>query len=235
MTILGAPEDSLGDAPRHATHLGRDLPSPRENGLSPGAPVDSTEGVRTQLCVVPNAQQHYVVPGRTVSGEKIAVFGIYPNRPTVEYGLTLVRHAGFHSTDVSVLFPEDAGAKGLAAEEGKNESEVAMAGVASGSVIPGEFRWLVTTAPLAIPGLGSLIAAGPIVAPLAVIGTGGADLGFTGALMEFGVSEHKAKRYERRILDGAILLSIHCGNLESSSWAKEVLSASGAEDISSTS
>ena len=63
---------------------------------------------------------------------------------------------------------------------------------------------------LAIPGLGPLLAAGPIVAGLAGLGAGGAVGGFIGALAGMGIPEYEARRYEGRVKDGGILLSVHC-------------------------
>ncbi len=62
---------------------------------------------------------------------------------------------------------------------------------------------------LAIPGLGPFIAAGPIMAALAGAGVGGAVGGLTGALIGMGIPEYEAKRYEGRVKDGGILLSVH--------------------------
>jgi uncharacterized protein YjbJ (UPF0337 family) len=49
---------------------------------------------------------------------------------------------------------------------------------------------------LAIPGVGSFIAAGPILGALAGVGAGGAVGGLIGALVGLGIREYEAKRYE---------------------------------------
>jgi hypothetical protein len=88
---------------------------------------------------------------------------------------------------------------------------------------------------LAIPGVGPLIAAGPIVAGLAGLGVGGAVGGLVGALIGMGIPEYEAKRYEGRVKDGGTLLSVHCDTSDQVSRAKDLLKSSGAQDISSTS
>jgi hypothetical protein len=93
--------------------------------------------------------------------------------------------------------------------------------------------WLVGIGALAIPGLGPFIAAGPIVAALAGAGAGGALGGLTGALIGAGIPEYEAKRYEGRIKDGGILLSVHCDNSEWTKKAKDILESTGAEDVAS--
>ncbi len=79
-----------------------------------------------------------------------------------------------------------------------------------------------------------LIAAGPIMAALAGLGVGGAVGGLVGALVGLGIPEYEAKRYEGRVKDGGVLLSVHCNTSDEIRDAKEVLKASGGEDIASS-
>ena len=94
--------------------------------------------------------------------------------------------------------------------------------------------WLLGIGALAIPGLGPFIAAGPIMAALAGAGVGGAVGGLTGALIGMGIPEYEAKRYEGRVKDGGILLSVHSDSTAWTKRAKEILKRTGAQDISST-
>jgi hypothetical protein len=94
--------------------------------------------------------------------------------------------------------------------------------------------WLLGIGALAIPGLGPFIAAGPIMAALAGAGVGGAVGGITGALIGMGIPEYEAKRYEGRVKDGGILLSVHCDSSEWIKRAKQVLERTGAQDVSSS-
>ena len=71
------------------------------------------------------------------------------------------------------------------------------------------------------------------MAALAGMGVGGAVGGVTGALVGLGIPEYEAKRYEGRIREGGLLLSVHC---DSSDWvkrAKDILTETGAQDIAS--
>ena len=80
---------------------------------------------------------------------------------------------------------------------------------------------------LAIPGVGPLIAAGPIMGALAGLGIGGAVGGLVGALVGMGIPEYEAKRYEGRVNDGGILVSVHCESSDEISRAKDILKAAG--------
>ena len=72
------------------------------------------------------------------------------------------------------------------------------------------------------------------MAALAGVGVGGAVGGVTGALIGMGIPEYIAKRYEGRVTDGGILLSVHSDNSDWTKRAKEILQRTGAQDISSS-
>jgi Protein of unknown function (DUF3341) len=169
-----------------------------------------------------------------MAGKNTAVFGIYPTYSSVESGVDAMQAAGFRSTDISVLFPENVGTKDFAHEKGTKAPEGATAGAVSGGVVGGALGWLAGIGAIAIPGVGPLIAAGPIIAALAGVGVGGAVAGIAGALIGMGIPEYEAKRYEGRVKEGRILISVHCDSRDWVKRAKDILHQTGAQDISST-
>jgi Protein of unknown function (DUF3341) len=169
-----------------------------------------------------------------MAGKNTAAFGIYSSLPQVEQGVDELRAAGFRNEDISVLFPENEGTKEFAHEKHTKAPEGATTGATTGALAGAGLGWLVGIGALAIPGVGPFIAAGPIVAALAGAGAGGAVGGLTGALIGAGIPEYEAKRYEGRIKNGGILLSVHCDNSEWTKRAKEILERTGAQDIAST-
>ncbi len=169
-----------------------------------------------------------------MSGKNTATFGIYQTDADVEYAVDALRAEGFRNTDVSVLFPDNKGTKDFAVEKHTKAPEGTAAGAGTGVVIGGVLGWLVGIGALAIPGVGPFIAAGPIVAALAGVGVGGAVGGIAGALVGMGIPEYEAKRYEGRVKDGGILLSVHCDDDKWTSKAKQILQRTGAQDIAST-
>jgi hypothetical protein len=68
---------------------------------------------------------------------------------------------------------------------------------------------------------------------LAGLGVGGAVGGLIGALVGMGIPEYEAKRYEGRIKQGGVLLSVHCDTSDQITRAKDLLKHTGAQDISS--
>jgi hypothetical protein len=169
-----------------------------------------------------------------MAGKNTAVFGIYRDQASVSRAVDTLRAEGFRATDISVLFPENEGTKDFAHEKHTKAPEGAAAGATSGALVGGGLGWLAGIGALAIPGLGPFIAAGPIVAALAGAGAGGVVGGLTGALVGMGIPEYEAKRYEGRIKEGGILLSVHSDDSQWTKKAKEILERTGAQDISST-
>jgi Protein of unknown function (DUF3341) len=169
-----------------------------------------------------------------MAGKNTAVFGIYPNRTSVETAVEALMIAGFRNSDISVLFPENEGTKDFAHEKNTKAPEGASTGAGTGAVLGGTLGWLAGIGALAIPGLGPFIAAGPIMAALAGAGVGGAVGGLTGALVGMGIPEYEAKRYEGRVKDGGILLSVHSDDSDWTKRAKEILERTEAQDIAST-
>lgn len=164
-----------------------------------------------------------------------SVFAIYTTRDEIERAVAALRSAGFRATDISVLWPENEGTKDLAHEMHTKAPEGAAAGAGTGALIGGALGWLAGIGALAIPGIGPFIAAGPIVAALAGAGAAGAVGGITGALLGYGVPEVEAKRYEGRIRNGGILLSVHADSAEWAKRAADLLAKAGGQDVSSAS
>jgi len=164
-----------------------------------------------------------------------AVFGLYSTRRQVENAVDELKAKGFRNADVSVLFSENVGTKDLAHERGTKAPEGLATGATSGAVIGGALGWLAGIGALAIPGVGPLIAAGPIIGALTGVGVGGTLGGIAGGLIGLGVPEYEAKRYEGRIKSGNILLSVHADNSEWANKAESILKDTGADDVSATS
>ena len=169
-----------------------------------------------------------------MAGNNTAAFGIYKTRGQVENAVDALKEEGYRNTDISVLFPDNVGTKDFAHEKSTKAPEGATLGAGGGAVLGGTLGWLAGIGALAIPGLGPFIAAGPIMAALAGAGVGGAVGGLTGALVGMGIPEYEAKRFEGRVKDGGILLSVHCDDSAWTRKAREILERTGAEDVSST-
>ncbi len=168
-----------------------------------------------------------------MAGKNTAAFGIFKSRSAAENCVDALIEAGFRSDDISVLAPDQGTTKELATEKNTKAPEGTATGATAGGVVGGTLGLLAGVGALAIPGLGPFIAAGPIMAALAGVGAGAAAGGLIGALVGMGIPEYEAKRYEGRVKNGGILVSVHCDNSDWVGRAKDVLERSGAEDVSS--
>lgn len=139
---------------------------------------------------------------------------------------------GFSNTDISVLMSESAaGGIDFGVSNQTKAPEGAATGAGAGAIVGGALGWLAGIGALAIPGLGPLIAAGPIMAALSGAAVGGAMGGITGSLAGLGIPEFEAKRYEGKIKGGSVLISVHAEDADEVDQAKTIFEAAGAEDV----
>ena len=138
----------------------------------------------------------------------MVAYGVYPDRESFERALEALRSAGFRNSDVSAILPDrDRTARDLAHEINTKTPEGIATGAGAGAALGGVLGWLVGIGAIAIPGIGPLVAAGPVVAALAGAGAAGATGGLVGGLIGAGIPEVEAKRFAGRIRDGAYLIS----------------------------
>jgi hypothetical protein len=163
---------------------------------------------------------------------KKAVIGIVATEAQAGYIIGELRAAGFNSNDISALLPDQRGTRDFAHEHNTKAPEGAITGVGVGGALGGTLGLLAGIGAIAIPGLGPLIAAGPLMAALSGAAVGAAAGGITGALVGMGIPEIEAKKYEGKIKSGNILLAVHTDDGKEVDRAKEVFKRNGAEDVS---
>src|SRR6187549_3233234 len=157
-----------------------------------------------------------------------SVFCLTDNEIQAEKIVEDLKAAGFSNNDISALFPDKSGTRDFAHEQHTKAPEGAATGAGTGGVLGGALGWLVGIGALAIPGLGPFIAAGPIMAALSGAAAGAALGGVTGALIGLGIPEYEAKRYEGKIKEGNILISVHTEDSQEAKVAKEIFERVGA-------
>lgn len=139
--------------------------------------------------------------------------------------------AGFSGNDISVLMADKEGTRDFALQHNTKAPEGAATGAGTGAVVGGALGWLAGIGALAIPGVGPLIAAGPIMAALGGAAVGGTVGGVTGALVGMGMPEFEAKKYEGKVKSGSALISVHSEDSDETKRAKEIFERAGAADI----
>lgn len=166
---------------------------------------------------------------------KKSVFAILKNREQAETVVERLKGVGFYSNDISMLFADTSGTKDFAIEHETKAPEGAATGGGTGFVVGGVLGWLAGIGSLAIPGLGPFIAAGPIMAALSGAAVGTALGGIVGALVGMGIPEYEARRYESKIKEGNILVSVHTEDSGGIDRATGILKECNAEDIATSS
>src|SRR5215813_9365993 len=134
---------------------------------------------------------------------KKAVFCLARDEAQAARIVNELRAAGFPNDDISALLPDKGSSREFAHQKGTKAPEGAVAGAGTGGVLGGVLGWLAGAGALAIPGLG------PFIAALSGAAVGATAGSVVGALVGTGIPEYEAKRYEARLREGRILLSVH--------------------------
>ena len=160
-----------------------------------------------------------------------AVFGIFPDRMSIETVVTSLKREGFRNSDVSVLFRENRGTYEQSRPLGSIASAAAKATSTTVGSCHGALRWLAGITPIAIPGCGTFVAVGPVRAALEANAFGSTQGALTGSLIEMGVPEFQAKRYVGWLENRWFLLSVRFSDSQLMTKARRILNETLAEDV----
>jgi hypothetical protein len=167
---------------------------------------------------------------------KKAVIGIVDSAAQAELVVDeLARVPGLMVSDISVLLPDLGATRSFAHEHSTKAPEGAVAGAGAGGVLGGTLGLLAGIGSLAIPGVGPLIAAGPLLAALSGAAAGAAVGGLSGALVGMGIPEFEAKTYEGKLKGSNVLVAVHTESADTQNAVKDVLHRHGARDVDTTS
>ena len=148
------------------------------------------------------------------------VIGVFHDRDRAEDALQDLKDKGFDK-DVSLIARD-----GEEKDQGGMEEQNLTEGTFTGGALGGIAGLLAGTGALLIPGIGPIIAAGPIAAALTGVVTGG----IAGGLVDYGIPEERGEYYEEQVRQGGILISMKAGD-EKVDDAAAILRDYGAEDV----
>jgi hypothetical protein len=131
--------------------------------------------------------------------------------------------------------PDTGGRRDFGHVKATKAPEGATTGATAGGVTGGVIGLLAGIGALAIPGVGPLVAAGPIMAALSGAAVGATAGGVVGGLVGLGMPEIEAKRYEERLKSGNYVIAVDADDGDEVDRAKEVFNAEDADDITTTS
>jgi uncharacterized protein (TIGR02271 family) len=140
---------------------------------------------------------------------------------------------GFTNSDISVVASEEAQKldTGTIDTSAGNVGSGAAAGAAIGAVGGGAIGLLASLGLFAIPGLGPILAAGPLVAFLTGAGIGAAAGGIIGALTGMGIPEEEAGLYAEGVRRGGSLVTVQTASDELANRAVDIMNRHDVVDI----
>jgi uncharacterized membrane protein len=154
------------------------------------------------------------------------VIGLFDSRDQAEKAVSDLRNSGFHE-EISIVAADKDKAAGQhkTGEMGMNEGSITT-GVSTGGVLGGLAGLAAGVGSLAIPGIGPIIAAGPIAGLLSGAATGG----IAGGLIDWGIPAERGKYFEGKIREGKILASVRTEEAKITN-AADILRKNGANDV----
>ncbi|MGH9630130.1 MAG: hypothetical protein ACRD7E_17575 [Bryobacteraceae bacterium] len=155
------------------------------------------------------------------------VVGLFRDAREAEAVVNDLAESGFSKGDVSLVVKQSGG-QILESPESKEADVSTSAG--AGAALGGAAGLLLGLAALALPGIGPIVAAGPLAAALTGAGVGAAAGGMLGALSEMGVPESEAGHYAEGIKRGGTLVVVRADG-DGAEKALAILNRHGAVDV----
>lgn len=142
-----------------------------------------------------------------MSNEK-KIVGVFENEQEAVNAIQSLKSHGYTASEISVVANNKEDYAALEADTGTMAPDGVVAGVAAGSILGGVTGLLAGIGALAIPGIGPIVAAGPIAAVLtgAAVGAGAGTL--VGGLVGLGIPEEEALIYDGYVNEGSILVLV---------------------------
>ena len=153
------------------------------------------------------------------------IIGVFESRSSAEKAVGTLRQQGFSNEEINIISK-----KHSQDHEGDTElvDDDIMDGTLTGGTIGGIGGLLLGAGALMIPGVGPILAVGPIAAAV-----GGAIAGgITGGLIDWGIPSEDSKRYEQEVVHGSILAIIRTDAMKTDSVA-QILRQNGAKEVKS--
>jgi uncharacterized protein (TIGR02271 family) len=142
------------------------------------------------------------------------VIGLFDNRAEAQSVVQELLGEGFRRDDISVMSKkiegqENRGRETVAyvEEDGEEQVKDMAMGAGTGAAIGGLAGLLLSLTSLAIPGIGPVLAAGPLAAIIAGAGIGATAGGLISGLTRLGVPEEDANYYAEGVRRGGTLVS----------------------------
>ncbi|MNX47729.1 Heat induced stress protein YflT [compost metagenome] len=136
------------------------------------------------------------------------IVGVFQTEDEATRAILQLKDQGFRAEDISIVAKDRRHVSSINEETGTKSPEGIATGAAAGGVLGGVTGLLAGLGALAIPGVGPILAAGPIAAALTGAALGAGAGGLVGGLIGLGVPEEQAHEYDGMVNEGRILVLI---------------------------
>lgn len=140
--------------------------------------------------------------------ENKKIVGVFDTQEGAVRAIEGLKRQGYTSDEISVVGKNTDDIDEVTNETGTKAPETAAAGAATGGLLGGATGLLAGLGLLAIPGVGPILAAGPIAATLTGAAVGAGAGGIVGGLIGLGIPEEEAERYNDYVNEGKILVLV---------------------------
>lgn len=158
------------------------------------------------------------------------IVGVFRDRAHAEQAVDELVNSGIQRDHISVVAADKRNIPADTPNLLPNENIGADMNTGTGAAMGGFFGFIVGIAALAIPGIGPILAVGPLAAGLMGAGIGAAAGGLAGALKGMNVPEDDAKRFADAVRAGGILVTAHVPD-DRADKAADVLDSNGAVGV----
>ncbi|OMD36473.1 hypothetical protein BSK56_32120 [Paenibacillus borealis] len=140
------------------------------------------------------------------------IVGVFYTEHEASRAIEDLKSQGFLTEDISVIARNKDDVDAINNEMGTKAPEGMASGAAAGGLLGGVTGLLAGIGALAIPGIGPILAAGPIAATLAGAAVGAGTGGLVGGLIGLGIPEDEAESYDNYVDEGRILVMVDADN-----------------------
>jgi uncharacterized membrane protein len=158
------------------------------------------------------------------------IVGVFDSEQEASRAIEDLKRQGFSSDDISIVAKNRDDVDSITNETGAGTAEDIATGAATGGVIGGATGLIAGLAALAIPGVGPILAAGPIAAALTGAAVGAGAGGLIGGLTNLGFSEDEAREYDSNFNDGKILVLVDSDTVQGEA-AHDILRSNRSVDM----
>ena len=150
------------------------------------------------------------------------IIGVFDDKSDAENSVEDIKNAGITDDKISIVAKEDQ----VSENENQEDNQDLTAGATTGGTLGGLAGLMAGAGALTIPGIGPVVAAGPIAAGLSGVAAGG----LTGSLVDMGVDQERGQYYEDEVKSGAILATVEADQAKINDVAS-YMRRNGARDV----